>query len=327
VGLPRPHAKSSAMRAGQAHAPTQNPRKGWRSKKQKGKEKQMVEQYVERVHTQHAVLNIGQDIGALVIYTKAELLGKEIEVSLKGNDTKRIHTAIHERKANGRAIFAGIFLALPAGQYIVWVHPSCEATIDGGQVAEMNWDEIEVYVPSPIHRHSYDTSGNSARDILPPQYRNGKKVSAAPMGSAPMCYTDDGKVAWDEMWSGYCDLALAGGPPHRDSLLEPVSPAEVQADADAYKCVVSEIERGFQLVTGLPTVESEKPGWVGLKCENEEMALWLLRAIVVENVCVRREGNILFLPAGPAFRLDKEIKNVITVVAKTHHYWAEHLYA
>jgi len=30
------------------------------------------------------------------------------------------------------------------------------------------------------------------------------------------------------------------------------------------------------------------------------------------------------LPAGPAFRLDKEIKNVITVVAKTHHYWTEH---
>jgi hypothetical protein len=51
----------------------------------------------------------------------------------------------------------------------------------------------------------------------------------------------------------------------------------------------------------------------------------LLRAIVVENVCVRREESVLFLPAGPAFRLDKEIKNVITVVAKTHHYWREHL--
>lgn len=299
------------------------PRQGWRPKQQKGKEKQMVEQYVERVHTEHAVLDIGQDIGALVIYTKTELLGKEIEVSLKGNDTKRIHTAIHERKANGRSIYAGIFLALPAGQYIVWVHPSCEVTIDGGRVTEINWCDIDVYVPSANHRHSFDT----AQDILPPQYRNGKMVSAAPMGSAPMRYTDDGKVAWNEMWSGYCDLALAGGPPHRESLLEPVSPAEVKADVDAYKSVVSEIERGFQLITGLPTVESEKLGWVGLKCENEEMALWLLRAIVVENVCVRREGSVLFLPAGPAFRLDKEIKNVITVVAKTHHYWTEHLYA
>jgi sirohydrochlorin cobaltochelatase len=52
-----------------------------------------------------------------------------------------------------------------------------------------------------------------------------------------------------------------------------------------------------------------------------------MRAIVVENVCVRRERSVLFLPAGPAFRLEKEIKNVITVVAKTYHYWTEHLYS
>ena len=62
-------------------------------------------------------------------------------------------------------------------------------------------------------------------------------------------------------------------------------------------------------------------------CENEEMALWLLRAILVENVSVRREGRTLFLPVGPAFRIDEEIKNVVTAVAKTHHYWAEHRYA
>jgi len=51
---------------------------------------------------------------------------------------------------------------------------------------------------------------------------------------------------------------------------------------------------------------------------------WLLQAILVENVAVRREGNVLFLPAGPAFRIDHEIKNVVTVVAKTTHYWREH---
>ncbi len=295
----------------------------------------MVEQYVKRVHTEPAVLDIGQDTGALVIYTREELLGKEIEVSVKGNDVKRIHTAIHERKVNGRSLFAGLFLALPAGDYIIWVHPSSEVTISGGQVAEVNWRDREVYAPSIGHRHAYDvydeygTSGpaprDTARNLLPPRYQNGKAVSAAPMGSAPMSYTDDGQVAWDDMWTGYCDLALAGGPPHRASLLEPVSPEEVNAHRDAYERVVAEIARGFQLVTGLPAVRSEKPGWVGLHCSDEEMALWLLRAIVVENVCVRREGTILFLPAGPAFSMEKEIKNVITVVAKTHHYWKEHL--
>ena len=84
--------------------------------------------------------------------------------------------------------------------------------------------------------------------------------------------------------------------------------------------------RGLRLVTGLPIVQCAQPGWVGLQCAGERMASWLARAIEVENVSVRREGAILYLPAGPTFQLDKEIKNVITVVAKTHHYWTEHRY-
>lgn len=288
----------------------------------------MIEQSVERVHTQPAVLNIGQGIGALAVYTRAELVGLEIEVSIKGIDEKRIHTAIHERKVNGRSIYAGLFLALPEGEYIIWVHPSCEVTITGGHVAEVNWRDIEVFVPAKNHRHPYgaigQASGGTARDLLPPRYRNGQMVSAAPMGTAPMRYNDDGQVAWNEMWTSYCDLALAGGPSHRDTLLEPVPPDEVRTALEDYERVVAEIERGLRLVTGLPTVRSEKLGWVGLRCTDEEMALWMLRAIVVENVCVRREGTVLFLPAGPTFQLEKEIKNVVTVVAKTHHYWTEH---
>lgn len=140
-----------------------------------------------------------------------------------------------------------------------------------------------------------------------------------------MRYTERGEVAWGEMWNGFCDLALAGGPPHRGALLEPVPPEEVRLAPDDYERVVAEIERGLRLVTGLETVHSEKLGWVGLQCSDEEMALWLLRAIIVENVCIRREGKTLFLPAGPHFSLEKEIKNVVTVVAKTYHYWAEHL--
>ena len=288
----------------------------------------MIEQYVERVHEQPAVLDIGQGIGALVVYTKAELVGQEIEVSIKGNDEKRIHTAIHERKVNGRSIYAGLFLALPEGDYIIWVHPSCEVTIVSGHVAEVNWRDTEVFVPSKNHRHPYGSyeqvSSEAKKNLLPPRYRNGQTVSAAPMGTAPMRYNDDGLIAWNEMWTTYCDLALAGGPSHRDTLLEPVPPDEVLASLEDYERVVAEIERGMRLVTGLPTVRSEKLGWVGLRCTDEEMALWMLRAIVVENVCVRREGSVLYLPVGPTFQMEKEIKNVVTVIAKTHHYWTEH---
>ena len=324
---------------------------------------QMAEIYVERVHTENAVLDIGEDIGALVIYTSQEMLGKEIEVCPKVNNGQKIHTAVLERKVNRRIMFAALFLALPQGDYVTLSTPSSEITIVGGQVSELNWRETNVFLhpkaPYESHPHLHDSSNfqrmpgvpaTDSRDPvqqgggkprpyytrplqadpsyspgLPPRYRNGKTVSAAPMGTAPMRYTEDGQVAWDEMWTGFCDLALAGGPPHRDTLLEPVPPDEIKADLENYERVVAEIERGWGLVTGLPTVRSEKLGWVGLKCEDEEMALWILRAIVVENVCVRREGNVLYLPAGPAFRLDKEIKNVITVVAKTHHYWSEHI--
>jgi cation diffusion facilitator family transporter len=168
-------------------------------------------------------------------------------------------------------------------------------------------------------------SQEAARGFLPPRYQDpGLEVSAAPMGAAALEYDDDGNVAWDDMWTGYCELALAGGPPHRGRLLEPVSPDEIAKKPEQYERVVQEIERGIRLVTGLPTMRSDAPGWIGMVCNNEEMALWLLRAIIVENVTVRREDTVLWFPAGPDFRLEREIKNVVTVIAKTNHYWQEH---
>ena len=52
-----------------------------------------------------------------------------------------------------------------------------------------------------------------------------------------------------------------------------------------------------------------------------------MRAIIVENIMVRREGGVLYLPAGPHFTLKREIKNVVTAIAKTVHYWTAHLVA
>jgi cation diffusion facilitator family transporter len=160
-------------------------------------------------------------------------------------------------------------------------------------------------------------------NLLPPRYQL-KTPSAAPMGAAALKYDSQGKAAWDEIWTDFCDLALAGGPPHRGTLLEPVSPAEAAADPLAYQRVLDELERGIRMVTGREVVHSQTPGWIGLVCESETMALWLLRAIVVENISVRREGLVLYFPAAGHFRLEKEIKNVITVIAKTNHYWQEH---
>ena len=152
-----------------------------------------------------------------------------------------------------------------------------------------------------------------------------KQVSNAPMASAELKYDAGGRVAWDEMWADFCDLALAGGPPHRGTVLEPVTAEVIRAEPERYAEVVAEIERGLRLITGLEVVKPEdEPGWIGLVCTDEAMSLWMLRAITAENVWVWRDGVIVYLPAGPDFRLKYEIKNVITAVAKTHHYWTEH---
>ena len=102
----------------------------------------VVEHNFEQVHTEHAVLDIGQDIGALVIYTGAVQRREEIEVSLKGLDGKRVHTAVLERRFNGNTFFAALFMSLSAGDYTIWkddTHPGGAVTIVGGRVAEVDW--------------------------------------------------------------------------------------------------------------------------------------------------------------------------------------------
>lgn len=187
--------------------------------------------------------------------------------------------------------------------------------------------EMTIHI-DPSYEHTpadaAERMKTAAPSLLPPRYQT-YIPSAAPMGAAALKLDSGGKVAWDEIWTDFCDLALAGGPPHRGSLLEPVDPEIVAADPEGYENVLRELERGIRMVTGLPVVRSSAPGWIGMECESEEMALWLLRAIIVENVMVRREGRILYFPASPQFKLESEIKNVITVIAKTNHYWKEHV--
>jgi len=300
----------------------------------------MVERSQTSAQVGSAVLDIGEDIGALIIYTRPELLGAEIEVSPSGA-SYRVHAAVLERRAGAGTVFAALFLALPADRYTVWCDaPTANvATVAGGQVAELDWRSMAVALPPKGETNATPaTPGtNAARpsvapadagapiEWLPARYRQDRPVCATPMGSAPLRYDGDGQVAWDQVWTDFCDLALAGGPPHRGTILEPVDPAEILAKPHDYALVVAEIERGLRLVTeGLPTVPGPVPGWVGLRCPDEATAAWLARAIETENVSVRREGAVLSLPAGPRFRQEEEIKNVVTAVAKTYHYWREH---
>ncbi len=86
------------------------------------------------------VLDIGGQIGALVIYTSEGLRGSEIEIALASNG-RRTHTAVRERLLPDGAIYAGVFPALPAGDYILQrfgpMSPH-HVTITGGLVSELD---------------------------------------------------------------------------------------------------------------------------------------------------------------------------------------------
>ena len=101
----------------------------------------MIERYSDRVHPETVVLDIGGDIGALIIYAEGELHGREIEVSPRGSTT-RVHVEVLERRINGRPVFAAVFPGLRAGEYEIWENarkPSGTVTIVGGEVATVDW--------------------------------------------------------------------------------------------------------------------------------------------------------------------------------------------
>ena len=163
------------------------------------------------------------------------------------------------------------------------------------------------------------------KTLLPEEYRDSyEDVQPVSMGSAGLKFSSDGRVAWDEIWGSFCDLAMAGGPPHRGRLLEPASKAEIDAKPGRYRQVTDELSRGIDMVTGLAAEPSLVSGWMDVDCPSRSMAGWLVRAINMENVSAHSNGMVLHLPAGPDFRLEKEIKNVITTIAKTTHYWLGH---
>jgi len=148
-------------------------------------------------------------------------------------------------------------------------------------------------------------------------------IRAAAMAAAPFVWREDGRPDWGSMWTSFCDLALHGGPPHRGIEQALREPSTAGADAASDPGMVAEMRRGIWETTGL-FAEPQSPVWIAVSCESRAMAEWIGAAIVLENVTARVEDERFLLPAGPRFRLEDEVKSIVTVVAKTHHYWAMH---
>jgi hypothetical protein len=98
--------------------------------------------YSARRHPEFVVLELGDDLGALIVHTNADMHGVEVEISPAGNDERRSHKEVLERVAGGRAAYTAVFDRLPAGSYTLWTEGTARARgveIAAGQIAELHW--------------------------------------------------------------------------------------------------------------------------------------------------------------------------------------------
>ncbi len=87
------------------------------------------------------VLEVGADVGALVLYTPPSLDGEEIEISRDG-DPRRTHSRVRPRHVPAGTRYAAVYPGLPAGRYTIWRderHPAATVTVAGGQVTSCHW--------------------------------------------------------------------------------------------------------------------------------------------------------------------------------------------
>jgi len=85
-------------------------------------------------------LDLGADVGALVVHTDDALAGAELQID--GSDargsTYRTHAIARRRELAGTTLTAAVFPSVPAGHYAVWRSPQrvVEVEVVGGVVTE-----------------------------------------------------------------------------------------------------------------------------------------------------------------------------------------------
>jgi hypothetical protein len=89
------------------------------------------------------VLDLGADVGALILYTPAGLDGREIEISRDTDPTaRRTHSQVRARHLPAVTRYAAVYPGLPAGSYTIWAGDRDAAgtvVITGGEITSWNW--------------------------------------------------------------------------------------------------------------------------------------------------------------------------------------------
>ena len=88
------------------------------------------------------ILELGADVGALVLFTPAELDGREIEISRDDQVARRTHSQVRPRHMATGTKYAAVYPDLPAGVYTIWAderRPAGRVVIAGGRVTNWSW--------------------------------------------------------------------------------------------------------------------------------------------------------------------------------------------
>lgn len=88
------------------------------------------------------VLDIGGDVGALVLLTRPDMVGREIEISPLGEDTYRRHVEVLPRPTVAGMRYAAVYGGLREGHWTLWGDddvPVLVVSVRGGEVTEADW--------------------------------------------------------------------------------------------------------------------------------------------------------------------------------------------
>jgi hypothetical protein len=88
------------------------------------------------------ILDIGDDVGALILYADEACLGQEIDITPAGQpQSHHTHSMIRRRRAVERELVAAVYPELRAGTYTLWgidSRPLANVTVGGGRVTEFH---------------------------------------------------------------------------------------------------------------------------------------------------------------------------------------------
>ncbi len=100
------------------------------------------EQHHGPSHDGSVVLDIGGDVGAVVLHVPSSLAGAEIDIVGLEPGTVSTHSLVRERILPAGSRYAAVYPGLPRGAYRIAAtagFPAADLRVHGGAVAEVDW--------------------------------------------------------------------------------------------------------------------------------------------------------------------------------------------